>query len=321
MTFVASGTFRGPPAFVPPHYDPIAYDDEAGVVVIQSDDGNIGDYTVSFPLLSRRSQAVSQFAPFRRFPMCAAVNTADINGTGKMTEANLVAMHRQGHEIISHGRHHRSLGVSELIVEAAEGAGTLVVQNPGRFGVASEGYAYSITGGGNTQTILVGSKASETQGDGTIILTGGALAHTFPAGSEIVMTGASVAALVGGCIEDLAEWGIAARHHVYAWNASTESARAIVATLVDSARADGGVNLPSEGVDLYQLKSDGSTSEAAVTAALDEAAAGNGVLIYYGHGSTSATAVARLNHLLDEAASRGMRVVTISEAVTRMSAW
>lgn len=323
-------TFVGPPAFVDPApfrarvVTPVEWDDDAGLIVLESDDGALANYTVWRTLLAARSQALNPFAPFAVFRANFAINTADIGGGNRMSVAQLQEMAAIGHGISSHGRHHRTLGSEELTSGASAGATVLAVTNPGRLATGSEPYTYTLTDGVNSETVAIASRDAQTTTPGSVTLAA-PLAHAYDAGATLTMDAESAQSLLQGCVDDLAEWGIATESHAYAWNKFTTATRAVVASIFVSARAADGLNLPSDKPDIYnvRLKDVGvaAHSQGAIEGFLDAVQAEGGVLILMGHAETDAGTLANLHYVLDQAVARGMRLATRAEAAERILSW
>ena len=312
-------SFVDPVAFVSARVAPAF---TTGRVVIHSDDGTLGDYTHWLPEFVAK-HSVSRFLRSRLAPFCPAINSEFIGNWNRMTWPMVREIQARGGEILSHGRQH--LGYRDYPLTAAASAGATAVTISSSFGPrvyqaanAGNGITHEIAEGATTEAVTV---TGDTSG---VLSLSAPLTGSYTTAAVIRLSEASMLANIQGCSDDAEAAGIRPlRHHVWAWHDQSETAKGRVSPILDSARA-GNQHIidPSDEIDRYDLNSrlDSSLTEATIDTLLDTVQAVDGVLIVYGHGGTGETAVANLAYLIDQCISRGVRIVTHSEAVAYLQA-
>lgn len=323
-------TFQRPAEYVPSEYydyaSPQSYVRIAspayskGILVLETDDGTIGNYSHWLPLLERKGRQYNQWAGRGEIPLSPCINTGRIGTGGFMSVAQLQEVADvYGWEPHSHGRHHVSIGKHTLTRDALAGSTTLYVD--GASMLTGGDYEFAIINGESQEVFKVVRGTGPTYGEGTIEIDR-PLAHAFPAGSDIQITPESAYTLLQGAVDDLESWGLPCRHHVYTYHSATsyyysDTAIGWVGDLFVSGRGRIGILDPSDPhLNLANLPCQIITaSKATFDAQLDAVAAGDLIYIVYGHGETAANILANVEYVIDAAMARGIRCMTISDAL------
>ena len=286
----------------------------SGRLVIQDDDGYLGGYQRAFALLQTKGRAANHWRGHNPAPFSPAVNTGRIGLAGRMTPEHLREIVRSGGEVCSHGRWHHGLTPNTLQDAVTSGATRLPVDRVNRWQVP---YRYEISGGGNSETVLVTDRDMDANEFVCEPLTNG-----YPSGSTLRVIEEDALEELQGTVDDLAEWGITARNHVWAWNENDEVSRAWAATIFDSARGAGESPVSLPGQEPYDLRGANisTLNNAAIDAFLSALIADDAVGFVYEHGYTNALHYSRLVYLVDQALARGVRIVTHSEAAAFLAA-
>lgn len=314
-----SYNFTPPVSFVAPKVPTYT----AGYLIIECDDGNVGDYTHWYPksihLSNRHNQWQSYFIKF-----CPCINSGHINESGKITTAQLQTLYTAGWEILVHGRHHIGIGKHELAANVNAGVSQIMIdgifRRMGMHLVSSLGYPYQYRIWDDTNEEIV---TIVNHDDNTSILTlESPLENGYAAGSFFQLTDDDMLDLIQGCVNELLTWGVATENYTFAYHSgssyfpSTESVE-LIRNMFNSGRGEYGTTNNPIAADWAKLEGldIGGTSFETISNALDDAANNDLLLIVYGHGETSDEVMKKLEHLIDGAMSRGIRILTRREAV------
>lgn len=309
--------FIAPVIFVPPKT--ISY--VSGTLIIEIDDGTDGNYTHWLPFTLRLADKYNQWQNSKPVVCCPNVNTAKIGTTGYMTVAQLQELQNiYNWEIMSHGRYHTGLATHTVIVQANAGQKRIDINTAGMIHPEAN-YVYEIKYGEISETIIVAERHGEPYQNGYILSTEN-LVNTYPVGSTLKLTEASLLAELQGCQDDLKAWGLTGNSHVYTYHAGSQwyynqQAVDVVDGIFDSARGvDGDHN--SLGANLGLLKSrllTSSLTDVEIDGILDDTLANDYVTIVYGHGETSDAHLGRLQYFIEGAINRGIQIMTRAEAI------
>lgn len=324
MQFTAPVLFTVPTGWVKPRTP----SHTAGYLIIETDDGNIGDYTNWLPLARKLAFEYSGWLPNRTVPCCPNVNTITIGESGKMTEAHLQELQdKHKWEIMSHGRHHVGVGLYELASAASTGENQITLSNfanridRGHYASVPP-YEYLIKDGATEEVVGIDSVNTGTN----VVTLNTNLVNNYSADATMRMTDDSMDDLLQGCLDDLAAWGINASNHVYTWHAGAQAqhnpdAVEKVREIFDTARgsqANDGVNDP-DTVDLVQLAGmlflHGDNTLEVIDTALDSTASNDHIFIIYGHGEAVAISGGKLEHIIRGALNRGIKIVNRKQIV------
>lgn len=296
-----------------------------GAIVIESDDGLIGDYTHWSPLFLKKKREHS-FWNYNTVPFCPAINSATIGESGRMRLTHLQKMNAWGWELNSHGKYHSSVAAHTVSALVASGqnridmkaAGT--VQIPGNF-------EYEITDGVNTETFIVTEKSGSTSylDDGYILIDRN-LVNSYGLDAIVRMSNVGLTALYQGCVDDMVAWGFECKNHVFTYHFGSQylyNQMAIdkAAEIFISARGASG-DYNDANTNKYILKSrllNDSLLLTTIDSILDQVALNDNVVVFYGHAETNAIRMSQLAHLVDGAIGRGIRILTQTEAVAYMN--
>lgn len=288
-----------------------------GMLVIESDDGTIGDYQHWHPLLQQRKQK-SQWYPFT-YPVvaCSAVNSDKIGTAGHMSVAQLHELESAGWEIMNHGANHAGLGLHRL--QDAVPAGTTII----RVSLAhsfNPKYDYRIVSEstGIAETVkmksLVSLDSSTNIGEVELMSP---LVNNHVQQAFLELTPESRELEINGGLDALLGWGLDVKHYVnpyHFWYSTTLNKikeRHLSTRTFNGTLATNTLPVP----DLYKLTSnlDGVFSEANVIPFIDKIYEEDSVGIIYGHGYAY-TKGSVLDKLIVYAIDKGVKIVTRDEA-------
>lgn len=288
-----------------------------GMLVIETDDGFITDYTVWFPIFKAFNKKYTQWTNSFPAVCCPNVNTGDLGKTGWMTYNHLHEMISQGWEIMSHGRHHVGLGEYSVLESASEGDTEIKVQSIHQM-EPMEFYEYHVFEGETSEVLNINTSDDDIN---TITLNT-PLQNSYSTSAKVKITPSGAYDLLQGCLDDLANEGIEASHHVYTYhsgsyhNFSQESIDWIE-QYFDSGRGDIGVN--SDDANLYNLRSRlNNITDTQIDSILDDVAENDKVFIYYGHGDISVNRLRQLKYLIEQAIEKGITITTRTQAVEKL---
>ena len=292
-----------------------------GVLVIDSDDGNIGDYSAWLPLFKRVASKYSDWANTNCVVGVSAINTADIGDSDKMTVEHLQELVDNHWELVSHGRYHTGLGKMEVVSDVSANSTTITIRGAGQIRVEA-GYTYNITEGTTTEVIKPISPTTTSNTFSEVEMTlESPLQNTYTTNATIELTDSSLNTLLQGCIDDLNNWGFDCYHHVFTYHAGSQhqfSQRSVdaVSNLFVSGRGKSGATNEVGTVDLSNLRCQlNNITDSEVDTILDDVALNDKLFIYYGHGETSQSVLDKLEHLIEGALSRGIRIMTRTGAL------
>jgi hypothetical protein len=321
MTFRQPVAYRPPPQSAPPNQFTQPRGNAApsgGAIVLESDDGNIGDYLWHI-ILKEEGALKHQFHPFP--PALPAVfhpvvNTAEIGNGGKMAVPHLMLIEAAGSEVGSHGRHHYAAGEFVTTEAVASGATTIPLDGAAKFDKTGT-YTYRIWEGATEETFTIVSTSGSWDGPGSITAAA-PLTNAYSAGAIVQMTTASLTALLQGCRDDLQAWGLSGAHHAFAWHHSSQASRELTAQYFGSYRWTDGVTFTGSGVMVEHYGFD-TRSESEILVKLDEVRAAQKIVVLVGHGQTTDETRAKLRSLVRGCRERGVEMLTRSQAASRLA--
>lgn len=293
-----------------------------GYLVIESDDGNSGDYGW-IEMGDSITRKLSQFIPSHATPFSVNINSGTIGETGKLTLSQLTELYNKGWEINSHGKYHAGIGKHHLVEAVSAGATQINIEIPhylyGLYGIRGD-YYHKITDETNTEVIKITVSSEDTTSGIITIQT--PLTHSYGTDAYVSMTAESITSLLNDCKTDIATWGFNCKGYAYTWHSGAyhllnQEAVDIVGTIHESARGmTGDINTQLTNKALLQS---GTTTYAKDyrDTILDDVATNNGLLIIYGHGEGKALDPPwwELDKLIEGALTRGIKVVTRSQGV------
>lgn len=296
-----------------------------GILVIESDDGAVGDYTHWLPWFIRLGQQYNQFYPYgnRTVVGCSAVNTSVIGHGGRMNVAQIKTLHHRGWEILSHGTVHVGLGAHTLTSSANSGDTQITVSAAGQAERDLNVYdrKYTISNGEKQEIVTVTSvtRGASSASDGQFHLAD-PLSNSYSAGAEVQMTQEEMNLILGDAKDAIAEWVGDCKHHVYTYHSYNSQSHILVANYFDSARGNPQtwVN-PSEVTSLFPLPSQlisPTTNPEVVCGLLDEVSSKDGILIVYGHGETDSEMLENLDIIITYALDKGVKIMTHTQALS-----
>lgn len=294
---------------------------DKGVLVIESDDGYAGDYNAWLPLFQRLKNKHSQWVGSNTVVGNSAILTATIGQSDKMTVDNLRELVDNGWEMLSHGRYHVGLSELEITENAPIGSSKLTIKGAGQIRVES-GYTYRLYEGNQEEIIkpILPKITSGTFNIETVNLES-PLKNSYTSSARMQLTDASYEHLLQGCIDDLNSWGIDCKHHVFTYHAGSQhmySQKSVdeVAKRFISGRGQSGATQVPMNAELVNLKCQLNTmSRTQIDTTLDDVATNDLLFIYYGHGELSLNILDDLEYLVDGALSRGIRIMTRTNAL------
>jgi hypothetical protein len=292
-----------------------------GAIVIESDDGRATEFSHWFPLFRKKNLQYNQWKPFDVIVCCPDVNSGTIGLSGNMTSTELKILQDNGWEIMSHSKYHYNFG--SMSPTAVANAGQKRVDLPYMEGLdGTSTYVYKIQEGVKVEEIII---ATKNIAEKYITITSN-LVNSYTTAAKFSLTAQSITDLLQGCIDDLEGWGIMCKNHVWPFHYGSQSyynaeAVAIVSSLFDSARGvSGDYNISATNKHLMKSRLiNNELTEATIDTILDATKANDYVTIFYGHGGTSALTLGQISYIIDGAMSRGIRILTRSKALLRLS--
>jgi peptidoglycan/xylan/chitin deacetylase (PgdA/CDA1 family) len=229
-----------------------------GAIIISYDDGVTEDYTVAYQVHLKHGVPAELCMP-----------SSYVDQEGRVTKSHLLEMQSSGWEIVSHTKHHISLGDESLTRNAGRGDVKLYVSNPKRF---KPGIRLSVAGNGKTEDITVTGQGKDSYG-GYLLLEreiGNSYTGTLHSGISgklrRVLKSKSRGAIVAVSdnqalteIEtsrrELESMGLNVRHFTYPYNRYSPRTRELVSRHYDSARAGSAGERSDRLFDRYALRS------------------------------------------------------------------
>lgn len=296
----------------------------SGLLVIESDDGRVSDYTHWYPLMQKLSMEYSDFYPNNVARFCPAINTSVIGEEGRMSVSQLQELSRWT-EIMAHGRQHIRLGRYPVPEGANAGSKKFMVRNSAR--LITNTTTYEIIEGSKREQIRV--LTADEDGIGWVageIEVETPLNNSYTSSAYVQLSQEGADEELGGCLSDLKDWGISAESFVYPGHeGATDFGNPDALSWVENYFSSGRGRLVSSSNDpintsdtpLNNLKAIYSTSytQQDIEHIMDEVQAKNGVLIWYGHGEPSSDMMVFLEKLIRTAFAKGVRIATRREAV------
>jgi hypothetical protein len=229
-----------------------------GTVIISYDDGVAEDYTLAYPI--HRKYGV---------PAEVCMPSSYVGREGRVTKSHLLEMQSSGWEIVSHTKHHISLGDESLTQNARSGDVKLYISNPKRF---KPGVRLSISQNGNTEDVTVTDRGKDAYGG--YILLDGEIRNSYTgtdhswisgkvrrilksksAGAVIAVSDNQALTEIETSRRELESVGLHIRHFTYPYNRYSRRTREIVSRYYDSARAGSAGESSEQFFDRYALRS------------------------------------------------------------------
>ncbi|RDW15864.1 hypothetical protein CWR48_18410 [Oceanobacillus arenosus] len=293
-----------------------------GVLVIHSDDGGIGDYNSWYPLFLKKCREYSGWDGDYPVVNNSAISTGIIDTFGFMMRENLYALLRAGWEMMSHGRHHVSIGLHPVIGTVSAGSTSFSVGGAAMFMFAAD-YKLLIYDENNREEVQVKNIDSIVSSATSTMHITSPLINNYT-NAKIRLTDESARDLLQGCVDDAKAWGIDLKHHVYTYHAGgdgffNERALEWVNLYFESGRGrqtltevndKGNINLPNL---ISTLNTQASNTD--IDKLLDLTAQNDQLFIFYGHGEGTIERLNQLEYLIDGAFSRGIRIMRHSDAL------
>lgn len=297
-----------------------------GILVIESDDSAVGDFTHWLPWFIKIGQKYCNFYPYgnRTVVGCSAVNTSTVGHTGRMSVAQLKTLYRRGWELLSHGDVHIGIGGHTLKTEAEAGDTQITVSAAGQaerdLGFNDREYTITDIDGITQETIKVISavRGVSSGSDGDFILEN-PLQNNYSIGSVVQITEAEADLILGVTKTQITGWVGNCKHHVYAYHHRNEQSDVWVQKYYKSARGNPQTWIDVNGeINLYSLPSQlisPTTNTDVVLNLLDEVSLNDGILIVYGHGETSNEMYNFFKIIIKYAFDKGIKILTHDQAL------
>ncbi|WP_373781149.1 hypothetical protein [Jeotgalibaca porci] len=279
-----------------------------GTLILESDDGRIGDYTHWLPLLKTKKQK-SKWYPFRYgVSACTAVVT-NFNGTsGYTTRTQLQALVDAGWEMMNHGMNHVGSLSYELIGSAKAGDVNIEVF------LDSMGTAYDYIIRSNTTQNTEIIRPLTVNGK-NIILTS-PLKNDYEEGSFIELTPENLNTDINGSLDTLISWGFDVKHFVAPFHHVGPVSLAKIAERHLTARTTSvGDTNPLPITNKFRMNGAlaGTFNDEKIKSFIDKIYTEDSVAIFYGHGELYGKG-STLDKLVDYAIEKNVRILTRNEA-------
>lgn len=282
----------------------------SGYLVIQSDDGKKGDYTSWFPLFMDINRKYNQFLGRNIVPFSPAIITDWVGNSDRMTVEELETIVKFGGEIVSHGTDSHGLLPQTITKIAMVGETSLQVSAGGKLN--KHPYEYTLTNGSTTESVVI------TGMSGNTAFLENPLNNDFAIGSVLEITELSALQELQGAHDAITSWGFECRGHAWPWNENNETMRYYASQVFESARGQKSppINYP-DTTDFYKIggMNINGLSRTTFDSWLDATVANNGVLWVYGHAERDTPLLENLQYIIEQAITRGIKIVTHSEAV------
>lgn len=293
-----------------------------GYVVLESDGARIAEYTRWLPLFQRESCVANQYYPFKFAKWCPAVNPSMIEaGVNTINEAvmgysNLRTLRDYGCEIVSHGKKHSALKTFKLKI-AANAGDTVLTDDGALIESPIPGYKYTISEGATSEEFTCTGRDTVTFNVSGKIYISSPLQNSYTTNAVMLIAQESAIEELSGAVSALSAQNIECKHLVLPFYSYDDSLRPLMEAYYTSATGSNGQNTIGT-IDVYKIKrvEDLSTmTTARIDQLLTETQAANTVLFMQAHGDSTAAELVLLRHLIQSAASKGMRFLTSSDAV------
>lgn len=294
-----------------------------GRLVIHSDDGRLWDYTDHFPIIQRAVTRHNQFNPSKSGIFCPGINTA-YTGTGKphrtvglpvMDWEMVDEIAKGGGEILSHVKTHVYLDYTKISKPLEVGATRIYYSLPwGRF---VEGAKIFISEGSVREDLLV-TNVFDNGGTHNYIDVSTPTVNAFTTAARMHLHEDSLEEYLGGIVSDLAERGIACKHHINPWYDSSAVSLVVLKRHFESVITQIGDTVKPEDINFYDMKRTidiRSASFSDLDDIIADAQLKDGVAFVQMHGNPDPKNFANLDYIVSKGLEMGMRVVTHSEAI------
>lgn len=299
-----------------------------GYLIIESDDGNIGDYIYWFRLMEKLKMKNSQWTGNGAVTCCFNINTGVLGNRNKLTDEQLIDLYNHGYSIHAHGRYHIGIGKISLRQTANIGDNDLyfnTVSSTGIFHGEPLGYPYKyklINGSDSEVVKLIAHNNDERK-----VTIETPLTKSFPSGTSFVMEEQSRKELIEGSVNDLSQLGINVEHFAFSYHAGSENnyyqdsidyANSLFKTCRGRYDGDNPLhNIPWHNLESSALRPTTELSE--VDYWLDQCAERDQLLILFGHGEQDENTLACLERAITGAWERGITILSRDRAYNLFS--
>lgn len=297
----------------------------SGVVVLNSDDGELRNYIYWLPWFWAYKMQNNQFIdnkPLRGFS--PNINTGFVGGahpsSGRpmMNWEQILDMQSKGADIQSHGRYHVYL--SHLKPLDNMSAGDTVISYDRANNAIKPNYKYTI----EENSIIEEVEVIEYLGNNRVRIKE-PLKNNFTTNARIHISEESAIEDMQGCLNDLAEKGIHAEHHVNPWYNSSprtqEWQKQIFTSVLSVSRAE---ILPPQEIYLMSIRRSNKPLPTITYEEIDDYLLRtrdlDTALFVIGHGETSRQTRLNMKYLIKKASELGVEIVSHHEAIQHLIA-
>lgn len=305
---------------------------DKGLLVLQLDDGTVGDYTQSLDIALKKGREHSNWFPNNQVVIVPAINTGYLNHDSteeypynvRMTDEQVKEIDKHGSEIISHGHLHATLG--QIYVTKSVNSGEKRIYHHLSFNTIEPGYKYDIYEDDKSETVTIDKRVEVENGDNYVETTE-PLENSYTDQAKMLISEESAKKEIQDTIDYLNNLGIDCKHHAYAWNAHTDDTRSYISDLVVSARTGGSADydVANETDSLLKLPSlsdtalyNGEINKDIIDEQLTKAKEKDGVWIIHGHSHDREMTRESWKYLIDKAFEMGVKIATMTEAVEHL---
>lgn len=289
------------------------------MMVLSYDDGRIEDYTKVYPV--HQSKGVpAVFAPI----------VCDVGGTNSLSAEQLKEFYNNGHEIASHTYTHTSMGTFSgyyyhPTVEIPAGSLEIPINNATWFATVPRllNTVGLIEEGEKKETFTVVSRETPNH----ILTIQDPLVNSYSPNAKITHDISTLIAENDFSKRRLASLGIYATGMIYPGGGHSKETRDITSRYYRWGRAtwwqdEPNVFDPSQGIDLYALGSEefcenrgNNLTLAEMESMMDEAVERKCLVLFHSHSFYEELTTERIEWMIDTALSKGIEIVTMSEAL------
>lgn len=283
-----------------------------GMLVIETDDGNVGDYTHWYPLLKSKTQQKSQWFPFNyTVAGSMAIPSQAVGQPGRMSKSQIQEMVDHGWEVMNHGRTEAGLAIYRTQEAVSVGDTRIRVSPPIAF---KTNYEYILRQGDSGPQEVI--KAKESLGEGVYELEE-PLKNSYVENAIVELTSEALDFEINGGLDELIGMGFDVNHYVnpnhywHHWATEKIKERHLTSRTRDGSVTTNTLPIP----DLFKLigNQDGVFKESEIKPLIDKIYEEDSIGIWYGHAFEYKKG-SKLDKLLDYAIEKGVKIATRNEA-------
>lgn len=280
-----------------------------GILIIESDDGGLGDYTHWLPILKSKKQK-TQWFPFEYKVGGSTALLANRVGTeGYMTVSQIHELVANGWEMMNHGKNHAGLAHFRITEDVSIGTTTFVTHVNG----VNSSYEYVLKDSVTSSSEIIKPQSVE----GTTVVLESPLKNNYTINSTLTLTAQALDEEINGGLDMLLDWGLDVKHHVAPYHyLYSDASEKIKERHLTSRTSHNRLTNTLPIANLYGLSGnlDGSfDSDSEIKSFVDQIYDEDSIGLFYGH-SFPYPSGDKLDKLVDYAIEKGVRIANRHEA-------